>query len=58
VSNLLGASGTNNGTVASLANAGVFTNSGNITGNAATSGTLTSNGRISGTLAVNGGEFL
>jgi outer membrane autotransporter protein len=56
VSNLLGASGTNNGTVAALANAGVFTNSGNITGNAATSGTLTSNGRISGTLAVNGGE--
>jgi autotransporter-associated beta strand protein len=55
VTNLVGATGTNNGTAASLANAGTFTNSGNITGNAATSGTLSSNGTIGGTLGVDGG---
>jgi autotransporter-associated beta strand protein len=55
VGNLLGATGTNNGTVASLANEGNFINSGNITGNATTSGTLSSSGQISGSLSVNGG---
>jgi autotransporter-associated beta strand protein/T5SS/PEP-CTERM-associated repeat protein len=55
VTNLVGATGTNNGTVASLANAGNFSNSGNITGGVTSTGTLTSNGRIGGTLGVNGG---
>ncbi len=56
VNNLFGASATNNGIVSSLANAGTFTNSGNITGNATTNGTLTSTGRIGGTLGVDGGS--
>jgi autotransporter-associated beta strand protein len=55
VDNLAGATGTNNGTVASLANAGTFTNGGNITADATTSGTLTSTGRIGGTFGVDGG---
>jgi outer membrane autotransporter protein len=56
VHNLVSATGTNNGTVASLANEGTFTNSGNITGNATTSGTLSSSGLIGGTLGVDGGS--
>jgi autotransporter-associated beta strand protein len=56
VSNLVGATATNNGTVASLTNEGTFTNSGNITGNATTSGTLSSTGLIGGTLGVDDGS--
>jgi autotransporter-associated beta strand protein len=56
VNNLALAAGTNNGTAASLANAGTFINSGNITGNATTSGTLSSAGTIGGTLGVVGGS--
>ena len=56
VSNLVGATGTNNGTVATLANAGTFTNGGNITGGVTTNGTFASNGRIGGALEINDGS--
>ena len=56
VNNSAGAIGTNNGTVASLANAGNFTNSGNITGGVTTNGALSSSGSIDGALTIGGRE--